>query len=62
MSFVMNDKCFVSTLIDIATNYKTLYVKGCFGAPMTAKNKTRYTNNNDYNRSDNRSKMINAAS
>lgn len=26
----------------IATEYKTLYVKGCFGAPLTAANKRRY--------------------
>ena len=28
-------------LKDIAQNYKTLYVMGCFGAPMTAANKRR---------------------
>lgn len=27
---------------DVARNYKTLYVYGCFGAPMTAANKARY--------------------
>lgn len=35
----------VSKAIDIAKNYKTLYVMGCFGAPMTAANKKRYTTN-----------------
>lgn len=33
----------------IATEYKTLYILGCFGAPMNAKNKLRYTNNQVYN-------------
>lgn len=37
----------------------TLYIKGCFGAPMNPKNKIRYTNNLDYNK--NRSVMIDAA-
>lgn len=29
---------------NVAKNYKTLYVLGCFGAPMNAKNKKRYCN------------------
>ena len=29
-------------------NYKTLYISGCFGAPMSPKNKERYKNNNAY--------------
>ena len=37
-------------LKNIAKNYKTLYVMGCFGAPMTATNKKRYTQNHSYNR------------
>lgn len=35
---------------DIATKYKTLYVMGCFGAPMNDKNKARYINSYGYNR------------
>lgn len=61
----MKSLTFVSKLIDIANNYKTLYVMGCFGAPMTAKNKTRYINNgahNKYNARPERKRMINAAS
>ncbi len=53
---------FVAKAIDIAKNYKTLYVMGCFGAPMTAANKKRYTNNHEYNRRAARTAMINAAS
>lgn len=47
--------------IDVATNHKTLYVNGCFGAPMNAKNKVRYTNNTSYNKKAERTKKINAA-
>ena len=46
----------------VAKNYKTLYVMGCFGAPLTAKNKTRYTTNHDYNKDATRTAMIEAAS
>lgn len=46
---------------DVATNYKTLYVMGCFGAPMTAANKQRYCNNHSYNRQAGRQAMIKAA-
>ena len=52
----------VAKLKDIATNYKTLYVMGCFGAPMNDANKKRYCNNHAYNRNAARQKMIQAAS
>lgn len=52
----------VNRLKDIAKNYNTLYVMGCFGAPMTASNKKRYTQNHSYNRQAARTAMINAAS
>lgn len=48
--------------IEVAKNYKTLYVNGCFGAPMTANNKKRYCNNTSYNKQPERTAMINAAS
>lgn len=48
--------------ISVAKNYKTLYVMGCFGAPMTAANKSRYCDNHSYNRDPARQKMIKAAS
>lgn len=47
---------------EIAQKYKTLYVLGCFGAPLTAKNKARYTQNQSYNMQASRKKMIMAAS
>ena len=53
---------FVKKLKDIAKNYKTLYVRGCFGAPMTASNKKRYTQNHEYNCRPERTATINAAS
>ena len=62
MSKVMTAKKFVETAIDIAKNYKTLYVMGCFGAPMTQKNKQRYSDNCSYNRKPERKKKIMAAS
>ena len=52
----------VNKLKDIAKNYKTLYVMGCFGAPMTESNKTRYINHHSYNQRPDRKPMIQAAS
>ena len=46
----------------VAQNFKTLYVRGCFGAPMNDKNKKRYCNNHSYNKQASRTKMIQAAS
>lgn len=53
---------FVTKVKDAATKYKTLYVYGCFGAPLNDKNKKRYCNNTDYNKNPTRTKMIMAAS
>jgi hypothetical protein len=57
----MKNLDFVTILKDIAENYDTLYVMGCFGAPLNAKNKKRYCDNSSYNRQAKRTKMINAA-
>jgi len=57
----MTNKELARKLIDIAKNYKTLYIMGCFGAPMTAANKKRYTSNHNYNKQASRTAMINAA-
>lgn len=47
----------------VATEYKTLYIRGCFGAPMTDSNKKRYTNNLAYNQQEIRKeKILNASS
>ncbi len=62
MSTIMKASDFVAKLKDIATNYKTLYVMGCIGAPMTTANKKRYINHHPYNKQASRVKLINAAS
>lgn len=52
----------VNKVVDIANNYKTLYVYACFGSPMNDTNKQRYTNNCDYNRqASRRNKILNAS-
>lgn len=61
MGKVMKASEFVEKLKDVAENYKTLYVMGCFGAPLTAANKKRYINHHSYNQKPARTKMINAA-
>lgn len=52
---------FISAL-NRAISSKTLYVMGCFGAPMTPSNKERYKNNHSYNMKAARRAMIDAAS
>lgn len=47
--------------VDVANNYKTIYVMGCFGAPMTLANKERYTRNHEYNRLTTRTVKIKSA-
>lgn len=59
---MMKSSELVAKVTDIAKHYKTLYVMGCFGAPMTAANKTRYTQNHSYNKAAARTAMIMAAS
>lgn len=61
-NYVMTGMQLAEKAIDIAKNYKTLYVMGCFGAPMTAANKQRYTQNHKYNKQTARTAMIQAAS
>lgn len=47
---------------EVVQNYKTLYVLGCFGAPMNTKNKERYCRNQAYNKQASRTNKIRAAS
>ena len=47
--------------VNVAKNYKTLYVMGCFGAPLTASNKERYIQANSYNQKSARKQKIMAA-
>lgn len=59
---IMTNTELAEKLKAVATSYKTLYVRGCIGAPMTTANKRRYTQNCEYNRRPKRTAMINAAS
>lgn len=56
----------VQKVVDIARNYKTLYVYACFGAPMTNSNKNRYMGGQaiyEFNRrADRAAKIRNASS
>lgn len=52
----------LAALCKLAAGKKTLYVMGCFGAPMTAANRERYTSNHPYNRQPERAAKIRAAS
>ncbi len=45
----------------VATDHKTLYIRGCYGSPMDAEGKQRYTNNLPYNRQEHRKSKILAA-
>lgn len=59
---IRTGKELAAACVDVAKKYKTLYVLGCFGAPMTNSNKNRYSNNLSYNMEDERSSKILAAS
>lgn len=58
MEMVMTAKELAERCKKLATQHKTLYVMGCFGAPMTPKNRDRYTNNHAYNRKKSRADKI----
>lgn len=62
MAYLMTGNKLAEKCKEIATKYKTLYVLGCFGAPMTEANKKRYTSNYAYNAQASRKAMIMAAS
>lgn len=47
--------------LNVAKNYKTLYVLGCFGAPLTEVNKSRWKKAQAYNRKEARVAKIDAA-
>ena len=44
----MKASVLIQKLRDIVRNFKTLYVMGCFGAPLTGGNVTRYCQNHEY--------------
>lgn len=59
---IKTGKDLAAACVDVAKNHKTLYVMGCFGAPMTEENKQRYTTNHEYNARSHRRKLIMEAS
>lgn len=56
----MTAEALIAKAVDIAKNHKTLYVMGCFGAPLTGSNVSRYCNNHSYNKAAARTAMIKA--
>lgn len=56
----MTDEKFLE-MVQVALSVPTLYVNGCFGAPMTDYNKKRYMNNTAFNKAPSRQKLIKAA-
>ncbi|MDR1133533.1 MAG: hypothetical protein LBL05_05180 [Synergistaceae bacterium] len=58
---VKTNRELVTALCDIVNNHNTLYVMGCFGAPLTGANVTRYISNHNYNKQAARVAMIKAA-
>jgi hypothetical protein len=52
----------VDRAINVVNNYKTLYVMGGWGQPLTNKNKERLINAHKYNQDPTRAQMINNAS
>lgn len=59
---VMTSKEFSEKMVKVAKNYKTLYVMGCYGSPMTDENKDIYTKNHKYNTNAVRKRVILKAS
>ena len=58
----MNNIDFANKCKNVALNYSTLYVYSCFGAPLNATNRKRYSNNCDYNkRADRRNKILSSS-
>ena len=62
MTKLMTASEFVEKIKDVAMNHKTLYIMGCFGAPMNNTNKTRYCNNYSFNKQADRTKKIKESS
>lgn len=58
---IQTAKELAAACVDVAKNYKTLYVAGAFGWPMTAAQKIRAKNTYSYNRRPERSSKIDSA-
>lgn len=59
---IKTSKELVEACLNVVNNYKTLYVMGCFGAPMNSSNKTRYINSYSFNRQEPHKSYIQNAS
>lgn len=59
---IKTSKELAAACLDVVNNHKTLYVMGCFGAPMNEKNKTRYLNAHAFNRNEPHATYIKNAS
>lgn len=57
---IKTGKELAAACVDVAKKHKTIYVLGCFGAPMTGANVERYCNNYPYNQKAERTAMIKA--
>lgn len=58
---IKTGKELAAACVDVANNYKTLYVLGCFGWPMNTANKERTKSEYAYNRNSPRGEMIDKA-
>lgn len=58
---MMTSRELVDSAVNIAKNYKTLYVMGCFGSPLTGANVAKFCTNHSYNKQPKRTAMIKAA-
>lgn len=61
MAKIETNAALASAALNVANNYKTLYVLGCFGAPMNEQNKDRYISALSFNRQTVRSVKIKSA-
>lgn len=59
---IKTGKELATACVNVAKNFKTIYIMGCFGAPMTESNKAKYITHHSYNQKAARQKMIIAAS
>ena len=57
---IKTGKELAAAAVNVCKNFKTLYVNGCFGAPMTEANKTRWKKEQAYNRREDRVKKLDA--
>ena len=57
---IRTGKELAAAAVNVCKNFKTIYVNGCFGAPMTEANKDRWKKEQAYNRREDRVKKLDA--